>query len=48
MILEVGNEEAKQVAKEEIRRMGTILDGEFTQGAFDEEKDSHQPAQDSA
>ena len=48
MILEVGNEEAKQVAKEEIRRMGTILDGEFKQGAFDEEKDSHQPAQDSA
>ena len=48
MILEVGNEEAQAVAKAEIRRMGTILDGEFKQGAFDEEKDSHQPAQDSA
>ena len=48
LILEVGNEEAQAVAKAEIRRMGTILDGEFKQGAFDEEKDSHQPAQDSA
>ena len=43
MILEVGNEEAKQVAKKEIRRMGDILDEQL-----DEEKDSHQPAQDSA
>jgi len=41
MLLEVGNEDARQVAKEEIRRMGVILDGEFKQGAFDEEKDSH-------
>ena len=41
MLLEVGNEDARQVAKEEIRRMGIILDGEFKQGAFDEEKDSH-------
>jgi len=48
MILEVGNEEAKQVAKEEIRRMGAILDGEFKQGAKKKKKDSHQPAQDSA
>ena len=43
MILEVGNEEAKQVAKKEIRRMGDILDEQL-----DEEKDSHQPTQDSA
>jgi len=26
MILEVGNEEARQVAKKEIRKMGSILD----------------------
>ena len=43
MILEVGNEDAKQVAKQEIRRMGDILDEQL-----DEEKDSHQPTQDSA
>ena len=43
MLLEVGNEDAKQVAKQEIRRMGDILDEQL-----DEEKDSHQPAQDSA
>ena len=39
LILEVGNEDAKQVAKAEIRRMGNILDEQL-----DEEKDSHQPA----
>ena len=43
MLLEVGNEDAKQVAKQEIRRMGDILDEQL-----DEEKDSHQPTQDSA
>ena len=43
MLLEVGNEDAKQVAKHEIRRMGDILDEQL-----DEEKDSHQPTQDSA
>ncbi len=43
MIFEVGNEEMKQVAKEEIRRMGDILDKQL-----DEEKDSHKSAQDSA
>lgn len=48
LLLEVGNEDARQTAKAEIRRMGDILDGEFKQGALDEEKDSHQPAQDSA
>jgi|TARA_R110002020_G_scaffold17698_2_gene61841 hypothetical protein len=40
MLLEVGNEEAQATAKAEIRRMGDILDGEFKQGAFNEEKDS--------
>ena len=48
LLLEVGNEDARQTAKAEIRKMGDILDGEFKQGAFDEEKDSHQSAQDSA
>ena len=43
MLLEVGTEDAKQVAKQEIRRMGDILDEQL-----DEEKDSHQPTQDSA
>jgi len=42
MILEVGNEEARQVAKKEIRKMGDILDN------LDEKKDSHQSTQDSA
>tara|TARA_R100001244_G_scaffold125102_1_gene95054 strand:+ start:246 stop:422 length:177 start_codon:yes stop_codon:yes gene_type:complete len=37
MILEVGNEEGKQIAKEEIRKMGDILDN------LNEKKDSHQP-----
>ena len=40
MLLEVGNEEAQATSKAEIRRMGDILDGEFKQGAFNEEKDS--------
>jgi hypothetical protein len=48
LLLEVGNEDARQTAKAEIRKMGDILDGEFKQGALDEEKDSHQPTQDSA
>jgi len=48
LLLEVGNEDAQQTAKAEIRKMGDILDGEFKQGALDEEKDSHQPTQDSA
>ena len=43
ILLEVGNEEAQATAKAEIRRMGDILDKQL-----DEEKDSHQPAQDSA
>ena len=41
LLLEVGNEDARQTAKEEIRKMGDILDGEFKQGVFNEEKDSH-------
>jgi len=43
MLLEVGNAEAQETAKAEIRRMGDILDEQL-----DEEKNSHQPAQDSA
>ena len=39
MILEVGNEEAKQTAKAEIRRMGDILDVHSI--TLDEEEDSH-------
>ena len=35
MLLEVGNEDARQTAKEEIRKMGNILD------YLDEKKDSH-------
>ena len=37
MLLEVGNAEAQETAKAEIRRMGDILVGEFKQGSFDEE-----------
>ena len=37
MLLEIGNEEGKQTAKEEIRKMGDILD------SLNEKKDSHQP-----
>jgi len=43
MLLEVGNAEAQETAKAEIRRMGDILDEQL-----DEEKNSHQSAQDSA
>jgi hypothetical protein len=43
ILLEVGNAEAQETAKAEIRRMGDILDEQL-----DEEKNSHQPAQDSA
>ncbi len=43
MLLEVGNAEAQETAKAEIRRMGDILDEQL-----DEEKNSHQPAQASA
>ena len=42
MLLEVGNEDARQTAKAEIRKMGSILDN------LDEKKDSHQSTQDSA
>ena len=37
MILEVGNEDARETAKAEIRKMGDILDN------LDEKEDSHQP-----
>ena len=37
MLLEVGNEDARQTAKAEIRKMGSILDN------LDEEKNPHQP-----
>ena len=43
ILLEVGNAEAQETAKAEIRRMGDILDEQL-----DEEKNSHQSAQDSA
>ena len=39
MIMEVGNDDARQTAKAEIRRMAAILDGEFKQGAFDSDHD---------
>jgi len=42
MLLEVGNDDARQTAKAEIRKMGSILDN------LDEKKDSHQSTQDSA
>ena len=37
LLLEVGNEDARQPAKAEIRKMGDILDN------LDEKEDSHQP-----
>jgi len=42
MLLEVGNDDARQTAKAEIRKMASILDN------LDEKKDSHQSTQDSA
>ena len=39
LLLEVGNEDARQTAKAEIRRMGDILDVHSI--TLDEEEDSH-------